>query len=420
MPRPFRYHMLDDDAFASVGEFGSATVEVPINSRTPTDRKESKEFYSLVRDFNALRSEGGAKGIVDTAVVDVGRSSKGRAIPALKVGKGTRHKVLFTGAHHSREWVSVEIPYYVAEYLVRNYKEEPTTYKERLLKKLVDTRTIWFVPMVNPDGHAFTTSRDRMWRANRREVRFPAFRITRNWTPDGRLSPSPVPGGRTETLDIPEGSATGVDINRNYPTNEWGVETAKENRPRTSRNPSDSGANSIWCGPSAGSEPETQAIVQLIQRERFRASITYHNFSQLLLYPDAAREDDFVQDVGQGMGSLINETASPIYTYQAGSALYETTGDAMDFSYEQSPGRPSFTPELRPPHDAPDAHIFSGLPENQIEPCFKENLGAALALINCAGRDRAPANSTNTVISGNLVDVAVRMNCWEVFKGWQP
>ena len=92
----------------------------------------------------------------------------------------------------------------------------------------------------------------------------------------------------------------------------------------------------------------------------------------------------------------------------------------MEFAFEQSPGRPTFTPELRPAEGAPDAHIFSGLPENQIEPCFKENLGAALAIINCAGRDRAPSNRTNTTITGNLVDIAVRMNCWEVFKGWQP
>lgn len=419
MARRFLYHVLDDASFDSVGAFESVSLSVPVNSRTPTRRRENKDFRSLVRDFAQLRIEGAAKGIVDADVTDIGQSAEGRAIPALKVGKG-RHKVLFTGAHHSREWVSVAVPYYVAEYLVLNYKETPENYKERLIKKLLDTRTIWFVPMANPDGHAFTTSQNRMWRANRREVHFPDFQITRHWRPDGRLAPSPVVGGTTETLDIAAGSAVGVDINRNYPTNEWGQETAKDNRPRTSRNPADSGANSIWCGPSAGSEPETSALVDLIRRESFRANISYHNFSQLLLYPDAARDDAFVQDVGQGMGELINETASPPYTYQAGSALYETTGDSMDFSYEQSPGRPSFTPELRPPHDAPDAHIFSGLPEDQIEPCFKENLGAALALINCAGRERAPRGRADVAITGNLVDIAVRMNCWEVFKGWQP
>lgn len=419
MPRPYLYHVLDDDAFGSAGPYGSASLRVPIHSLQATKNKESKSFYSLVRDFKELRKEGQAKGIVDASLEDIGKSSKGRPIPVLKVGKG-RHKVLFTGAHHSREWISVEVPYYVAEYLVKNYREEPTSYKERLIKKILDERTIWFVPMVNPDGHAVTTSKNRMWRANDHEISYPAMKITRHWTSDGRLRPAPEPGGRTEVIDLPAGVATGVDINRNYPTNEWGVETGQGGYPRTSRNPNDSGPNSIWCGLSAGSEPETQAVANLIRKEGFRASITYHNYSQLLLFPDAAREDDFVQAVGQGMRDLINEVAETPYKYQAGSALYETTGDAMDFSYESSPGRPSFTPELRPPEGAPAEQIFSGLPESQIEPCFKENLGAALALINCAGRNRAPANATNTVITGKLVDVAVRMNCWEVFKGWQP
>lgn len=422
MARPYRYHIWDDERFEGKPGYASIKLEVPkvpVGGKVPK-KKDAKEFYSLVRDFAGLRTEGAAKGIVDAGVVDVGTTSEGRIIPALKLGKGARHKVLFTGAHHSREWVSVEIPYYVAEYLIRNYQEAPGTYKERLIKKLVDTRTIWFIPMVNPDGHVHTVLKERMWRANRRNAPYPALSITRHWTEDGRLSRTLQPGGHTETFEVPEGNAMGVDINRNYPTQEWGTETGKGGYVKTSRHPDDSGANSIWCGPSAGSEPETKAISDLMMKERFRASITYHNYSQLFLYPDAAKEDDFVLDVGKGMHSLINESANPPYEFQAGSDLYETTGDAMDFSYEQSPGRPSFTPELRPPHDAPEPIRFSGLPEDQLEPCFKENLGAALALINCAGRNRAPQNSTNTVISGSLVDVAVRMNCWEVFKGWQP
>lgn len=422
MARPYRYHLWDDSEFDGKPAFGSIIKRVPnvlIEGKVNPDG-QLKEFYSLVRDFSELRKEGASKGIVDEGVTEVGTSFEGRAIPALKVGKGARHKVIFTGAHHSREWVSVEIPYYVAEYLIRNYREEPATYKERLVKRLVDTRTIWFIPMVNPDGHMYTSSKDRMWRANRRKVSYAGLTITRHWTRAGRLSRTLEPGGRTETFEVPAGNAIGVDINRNYPTQEWGIETGKGGYVKTSRDPGQGGQNSIWCGPSAGSEPETKAISDLMRREQFRASITYHNYSQLFLYPDAAKEDDFVLDVGKGMHSLINETASPPYKFQAGSALYETTGDSMDFSYEASPGRPSYTPELRPPDDAPDPIKFSGLPEDQLEPCFKENLGAALALINCAGRNRAPSNSTNTVISGNLVDVAVRMNCWEVFKGWQP
>lgn len=418
MSRPFLYHVWDLPDFDSVGPFESVRIQVP--TLFDPRAREHKRFYSLKRDLAELRREGAAKGIVDASVTSIGTSHEGRDIPAIKVGKGTRHKVLITGAHHSREWISIAIPYYVAEYLVRAYTDSPATDKERRIKKLLDTRAIWFVPMSNPDGHMHTLTRNRMWRPNRREIHVPAFTLTRHWTSDGRLAPAPQPGGETETVSVPAGSYIGVDINRNYPTREWGRETALARGLRTSRDPRHSRENSIWCGPGAGSEPETAAMVDLIRREGFRASLSYHNFSQLILYPDAARDDTFVQDVGQGIAELVNETASPPYTYQSGSALYETTGDSMDYLYEQSPGRPTYTPELRPPPDAPEAHIFSGLPEDQIEPCFRENLGAALAIINCAGRERAPRGRTDVSISGNLVDIAVRMNCWEVFKGWQP
>lgn len=423
MPRPYRYHVWDDASFDGGAAFGESTLRVPlvpIQGRAPAGR-ESKTFYSLVRDFAELRREGAAKGIVDAGLTEIGTTSLGNSIPVLKVGKGTRHKVLFTGAHHSREWISVEIPYYVAEYLVQNYQDNPANFKERLIKRLVDTRTIWFVPMVNVDGHIHTVTTDRAWRANRRLAPFPDTTIRRFWTPEGLLRPTSQPGGRDDPpFVVPAGSAMGVDINRNYATGEWGRETGIGFQVMTSRNPNDAGADSIWCGPSPVSEPETRAVTDLIRSEGFRASITYHNFSQLLLYPDAAEHDGFVQSVGGGMGELINETASPPYTYQRGSELYETTGDVMDFCYEQVPGRPTFTPELRPPENAPEAIHFSGLPEDQIEPCFRENLGAALALINCAGRNRAPRGRADVAISGRLVDIAVRMNCWEVFRGWQP
>jgi carboxypeptidase T len=418
MTRPFLYHVWDLPGFDDVGPFESIRVDVP----TILDPaiKEGKRFYSLRRDFEALRLEGVTKGIVDDTVTEVGTSSQGREIWALKVGKGNRHKVLFTGCHHAREWISIAVPYYVAEYLIKNYTDTPTNAQERRIKKLVDTRVIWFIPMVNPDGHMFTIQNDRRWRPNRRSQHIAAFNITRNWTADGRLTPSLITGGHTEIIGVPEGDYIGVDINRNYAATRWGIETAKDNGVKTSRDPRNSLANSIWCGPSAGSEPETEAISTLIQSQGFRSSITYHNFSQLILFPDASSTDDFVQDVGKGMAELVNETASPPYTYESGSTLYETTGDAMEFSFEQSPGRPTFTPELRPPESAPPAHYFSGLPEDQIEPCFKENLGAALALINCAGANKAVKNRSSIVFTGNFVDIAVRMNCWEVFKGWVP
>ena len=159
----------------------------------------------------------------------------------------------------------------------------------------------------------------------------------------------------------------------------------------------------------------------LVRREGFKASISYHSYSQLLLYPEAAKSDAFVQWVGEGMRDLIKEKGNP-YTYENANALYPTTGSLMDFSYERDSGRPSYTPELRPPHPPPnEAHAFSGLPKEQIEPCFHENLAAALAMVNSAGQDtKASSTPWQVTLSSDPVTGQVVRNSLEVFRGWKP
>ena len=403
--RPFHYHLWHRSAFDPAAGFASKALAVPKIAGVGT---ETHDFYSLKKDMAELRARGVAKGIVDAGVVSVGNSHSGKELWALKVGMGSSHKVLFTGCHHAREWISVEIPYLVAEYLIETYKAVPTNDREKRIKHLLQNRQIWFVPMVNPEGHEHSTQVNRMWRANRRSHAVPA----------GTIARTPANGGN---VSYPAGTYTGVDINRNYATPNWGTETFDGGRSTTSRDPRDGGANSIWCGLAGSGEAESAVIDALIRAHNFRASITYHSFSQLLLYPDASSANAFVQWVGGGLRDLINSFGNP-YTYESGSALYPTTGDLMEFSYHVVPGRPTFTPELRPPNPPPDpSWIFSGLPESQIEPCFRENLAAALALINCAGHDAKAAGKTANFQSGKPAGKCqfVR-DCWDVFRGWTP
>jgi carboxypeptidase T len=400
--RASHYHVWDHPGFGPAA-LGEATLTIPaLGAGT-----ESRRFYSLKRDMAELRRRGAAKGIVDAGVISVGNSTQGRELCALKVGLGSAHKVLFTGCHHAREWISVEVPYLVAEYLIETYTNNPSTEKEKRIKHLLHNRQIWFVPMVNPDGHMHTVTVNRNWRANRNSHVMAAGTQARSGAHGGPVS-------------WPAGTYTGVDINRNYATANWGTETFDGADPTTSRNPRDGGADSIWCGVAASGESESQAIDALIRAQAFRASITYHNFSQLLLFPDAAAGHAYVQWVGRGMRDLVNAGGNP-YTYQSGSALYETSGDLMDFSFERCPGRPTYTPELRPQETDPAAWFFSGLPEGQILPCFNENLAAALALINCAGHDASAASRTLNLTTAMPAarGQAVRP-CWEVFRGWTP
>lgn len=401
MARPFRYHVYHRNAFNGTAAWSTQNITVPRVGGVGT---ETKTVYSLKKDMDKLRADGAAKGIVDAGVTSVGTSTDGRELCALVVGKGATHKVLFTGCHHAREWISVEIPYLVAEYLIQNYQSNPTNDKEKRIKHLLTNRKIWFVPMVNPDGHNHTTITNRMWRPNRKA----------HFVAGATIPRSAANGG---PVTFPSNTYTGVDLNRNYATANWGTETFDGGYPTTSKDPRDGGLTGIWCGIAPSGESESKAIDTLIRAQNFRSSISYHNYGQLLLFPDAAAANAYVQWVGGGLRDLI-----ALYKYQSGSALYSTSGDLMDFTFERVPGRPTFTPELRPPRPPPNPDwAFSGLPESEIEPCFRENLAAALALINCAGHNLAAAKHSANFTSGSPPGKCqVVRHCWEVFRGWTP
>jgi carboxypeptidase T len=408
----YRYHVHHRNSFDPLPPWSSQTISV---AGYTGGAPETFTVFSLKKDMDQLRAEGAALGIVDPAEITLGRSKKGKDLWVLKVGKGSSHKVLFTGCHQAREWISVEIPYLVAWYLIKNYKDTPGTPQEKRIKHLLLNREIWFVPLVNPDGHIHSMALTgvRSWRPNRNKHTVPA----------GTAARAPANGG---PVSWPAGTYTGIDINRNYATANWGAETFHSGSVTTSRDPlRDSGENSIWCGIAPSGEPESGLIDALIQAKAFRASITYHSYSEDLLWPDAAAGNAYVDWVGRGMTTLIT-AAGHAYTYKSGSALYATTGDLMEFTYEKIPGRPTYTPEVRPPADAlgraiPPEDAFSGLPDSQIEDTFKENLGAALALINCAGHDAPAATQSASVASGNPPSKCQMVkDCWKVFQGWVP
>lgn len=268
----------------------------------------------------------------------IGRSVEGRPLWALRIGerRGSDRKVAFLGCHHAREWISVEMPYLLAEHLLENSATEPV---ERWLQQ----GEVWVAPMVNPDGHEHSRTVNRLWRKNRR----------RN------------PGG-----------SIGVDPNRNYGYM-WGVLDIST----SSHVPSDE----TYVGPRAFSEPEVRAVRDLVSRELFGGVLSYHSYSQLILYPwgytfePIADEEDLreMRGLADAMEGLIRGVHGRTYTAQQSSDLYLTAGDTTDWTYGEF-GVPSFTIELRPASALEGGFI---LPAAQIEPCWEENRPAALAFV---------------------------------------
>lgn len=297
----------------------------------PPDAGQYHTYAELQKELTALVSQHAEI----AQLTSIGESIEKRQIWALKVSDNVstdedEPKILFIGGHHAREWISVEVPFLLAKHLLENYNQS------NLIKSLVDSLEIWIVPLLNPDGHQYSVTTNRLWRKNRRN------------NGDGSF---------------------GVDLNRNY-SFQWG-------------GPGSSGDtfSEIYRGPEPFSEHESQAIRNLATQHQFLAMVTYHSFSQLVLFPwgytnDPAPDDSLLLNLAQTMANKIFTVHGKRYVAEQSSDLYLASGDATDWLYGET-RVPAFTIELRPTSSFPGFV----LPEEEIQPTFEENLPAALFLM---------------------------------------
>lgn len=283
------------------------------------------ELHALANRFSAIAT-----------VSSIGRSVQQRELWAIKISDQVNQDenepvAVLLGCHHAREWISVDVPFLIARYLLENYGTDT------LVTRLVDHSEIWIVPMINPDGHQYSVTTDRLWRKNRRN------------NGDGTF---------------------GVDLNRNY-SYQWGGAGSSGDT-----------YSEIYRGPAPFSEPETQAVRDFLQKISPKVLISYHNFSQLILYAwgytySPAPDKALLDSLALVMAHKIRSVHGVNYTAGQSSTLYLASGDTVDWLYALL-GVPAYTIELRP------ASSFPGfeLPEDQIQPTFEENLPAALFLMN--------------------------------------
>jgi len=123
-------------------------------------------------------------------------------------------------------------------------------------------------------------------------------------------------------------NAQGVDLNRNYPTQNW------SSNPVYYRNkPGGPQDIALSPGTAPGSEPETQALMSLILKLQPALIVSIHGFLGCIDDPDSSAialdislrsKMDLVPDVGYAtpgsFGSWCSEKAIPIITYELPSA----------------------------------------------------------------------------------------------------
>ena len=102
------------------------------------------------------------------SLFSIGTSYKGRAIWAAKVSDNVatdepEPEVLFDGLHHAREHMSLEMTLTILHWLAGGYGSDSR------ITNIVDTREVWIIFSVNPDGAEFDIKDGHyhLWRKNR-------------------------------------------------------------------------------------------------------------------------------------------------------------------------------------------------------------------------------------------------------------
>jgi len=323
-----------------------------------------------------LAAEAAYPGLVD--VISIGKSYGGRDIWVAKVSDNVavdeaEPEVMVDALHHARERLTLEQALYLLKTLTRDYATDPG------VRSVVDSREIWIIFSVNPDGHVYDLGGKpyRLWRQNRQ----------------------PTPGSRY----------VGTDLNRNYDYR-WGC----------CRGSSSSPAAWDYRGPAPFSAPESRAVRDFVNsrvvdgQQQIRVHLTLHTNGEQVLWPYGYTKtnvpSDMTLDDQRTFVAIGRQMAARNgYRPMQSSDLYVTDGDEIDWMY----GRHrifSFTWELYPketPSNATDHYS----PDEIIARETKRNRAALLYTLRVA-------DCPYGVIDRQQANCGAFFDDFEGSKGW--
>ncbi|MEA2535801.1 MAG: carboxypeptidase [Chloroflexota bacterium] len=311
------------------------------------------------------------------SVFSIGQSYNGREIWAAKVSDNVatdepEPEVLIDALHHAREHLTTEQALYLLKVLSQDYAGDAT------VKRLVDSREIYIIFALNPDGMQYDLTGDpyRAWRKNRQ----------------------PNAGS----------SKIGTDLNRNY-----------DYRWACCHGSSGSPGSLTYRGRRPFSAPETRALRDFVKsrvvdgRQQIRTHITLHTNGELILWPYGHTKTDVPSDMSRvdhaAFVALGKRTAQRNgYHAEQSSDLYITDGDQIDWMY----GRYrifSFTWELYPTEHYRTSDFYP--PGSKVAAQVARNRSALLYMIDKADCPYSPIYKAKA-LCGPLYDD------FEIARGW--
>jgi g-D-glutamyl-meso-diaminopimelate peptidase len=195
---------------------------------------------NMLKDLEALKCR-----YPELEIINIGQSVLARSIPAVRLGTGPK-QLHYNGSIHANEWITtLLLMVFIERYLEANDNDD--SMDGVYIPELFRNKSLWIVPMVNPDGvelvqNGFTADNPfyrEVLQANKESTNF------RNWKANIR----------------------GVDLNDQFPAH-W----EREYNRRETNEP----APLNYPGPFPLSEPEAQALVDFTEKNDFKIVIAFH------------------------------------------------------------------------------------------------------------------------------------------------
>ena len=257
-----------------------------------------------------------------------------RPIRTLVIGTGSR-KVIYTAAHHANEWITTPLLLKFAEELAEAFQNGGEVYGVPA-KQILDTATIYMVPMVDPDGvdlvtGAIVPQSIQFLIAQQLSASYPQIPFPHGW----------------------KANLAGVDLNLQYPAGWLTAREIKYSQGYTRPGPRD------FVGRAPLNQPESRALAGYTEYIDPALVLAYHAQGKEIYWRFRDYEIPGAEELGQQFAAASGYALTDV-PYASGYAGYK------DWFIERF-RKPGYTIEV--------GQGENPLPLSQFPEIYRDNLG---------------------------------------------
>jgi g-D-glutamyl-meso-diaminopimelate peptidase len=238
----------------------------------------------------------------------IGKSVDGRNLYAVKLGKGST-EIMINASHHAREHMTTNIVMEMLDQYAQSYVKN-VKIDGYAVKSILDRASIWFVPMVNPDGVTLVQK-------GHTSAKNPSQVLKIN-------------GGKTD-FSAWKANIRGVDLNRQYPAG-WSTIVGDTGKPSPHN----------YKGPKPLSEPESKAMYDFTNGKDFKTAVSYHSSGEILYWHYKQGTERTSRD--REIANMINSKTG----YKLVAPKENPSGGGFTDWFISEHLKPGYTPEISP------------------------------------------------------------------------